>query len=1012
MTELVLSQNKVFPIENLYFNPQNPLARFEFTCITQLFEAAGLTLVSLKNSSYTTKEHDSLIIHGENSPKYPNTFYWNSVGIGGGFTKAIQVLTQQGYTKNRTFYQTKNTDFQEKTSQKFSTQEKAIYFQEKSKGNLRSNFHSFSRKMGIPDALLKKSYVGTHKNKTAFLRYDLKGDFLGLQLIEYLPNGKRNKENSSSIQSYSIAFGCFGEHLFDANKKTFLVESAKTAVWATHFFPQFNFLATEGKNGHLHFQATYQRIKKKYPNYADQNFAQLIDYDEAGLNSDISKNLGFQIQKFVVKNSPNKGYDLADYLVDGHNSKKPFSLDLSKIIAPIQEKDIQKIKHFDAKNSHFLTKKYLAQDHLFTKKFLNFCQFHQRVAFQAPTGTGKSSFATKILIEHYLQQGFRVIYSLPFLSNIDSFSQKFIGSKIDKNYKVAIQASETGDYIGNCPHSQEAHLIISTFASLDKLQQIIQDENTVVIIDEFHKTPEHVSPQLFTRLQRKKGHLIAMSATPCDTLIEAFDLEKFSVQSNKNAQKIRFLNAQTPFEACLDYAKNFDFTKKRAFFAIRTIQEIEMLKRILIEKNRLQEDQILTLTSENKSEWKELVRSEKIPEQIKAVFATSVFEVGNNLYSPFDEIILCDNAHYPIFAEDAVQIPKRFRGMFPKITFFRKNNQQEYAFDLAKQIDRHQNLMSLVKNKLNLDIKGLNLNEIAQQQDVNLLAINHFVYYDSHTQQHEINHLGLLAYLQKEAQKKRSNQDFAQLMENYESFECSFEDYQFRELAQTKAQLSELRKEKKAKITAELERQKSILENAENSHLLETENCKVLLKRIAAFQKLGLDFENAKKAVLEHFSEVAYYEELQRQKIRYLDKTKAEKLSQKARFEKQVVEKFVQKIDPQKAHYKARELNDLFVQAQKEMLGVQQAYKVWDRLGKIAYQALNLAEKQAHSRKEKLLELLQADKAYSKKELEELGISKSEIKKLGIVFRYKTVKNPLTKKAEKVTFFDAINYKY
>jgi len=125
----------------------------------------------------------------------------------------------------------------------------------------------------------------------------------------------------------------------------------------------------------LHFQATSQRIKKNYPNYADQNFAQLIDYDEAGLRTNLTKNLGFQLPPFVIKNTDTKGYDLADYLSYGHQ-KGIFSLDLSKIITTayhVQTKrefghGIEIFRFKKTKKSYF--------NPIFTKKRRKKCKYY------------------------------------------------------------------------------------------------------------------------------------------------------------------------------------------------------------------------------------------------------------------------------------------------------------------------------------------------------------------------------------------------------------------------------------------------------------------------------------------------------------------------------------------------------------------------------------------------------------------------------------------------------------
>lgn len=111
-------------------------------------------------------------------------------------------------------------------------------------------------------ALSEDYFIGASKNgNTAFLQVDIDGRIRQVKVIEYLPTGKRNKKTGAVFMGKKILNDneaslkqCFyGEYLlsFDPSKEkgVAIVESEKTAIIASVYFPEHIWLATGGSNG-------------------------------------------------------------------------------------------------------------------------------------------------------------------------------------------------------------------------------------------------------------------------------------------------------------------------------------------------------------------------------------------------------------------------------------------------------------------------------------------------------------------------------------------------------------------------------------------------------------------------------------------------------------------------------------------------------------------------------------------------------------------------------------------
>jgi hypothetical protein len=127
---------------------------------------------------------------------------------------------------------------------------------EKWQNNISSPFHAWANKLGISDEHLQKWNIGTsEKNETVFMYKNVNHFFYNAKFIQYTERGSRKKD----VEAYSLKqtkdgkflMCLFGEHLLDVkrNKRVCIVESEKTAVVASFFYPQYDFLACGANTG-------------------------------------------------------------------------------------------------------------------------------------------------------------------------------------------------------------------------------------------------------------------------------------------------------------------------------------------------------------------------------------------------------------------------------------------------------------------------------------------------------------------------------------------------------------------------------------------------------------------------------------------------------------------------------------------------------------------------------------------------------------------------------------------
>ena len=254
--------------------------------------------------------------------------------------------------------------------------------------NLQSNFHHFClNTLKLTKEHLQKWNVGTNNNgNTAFVFQTLSGKHINIKFMNYsiTPDGKDCKRDKKvnfylvakdkTKESYELCL--FGEHLL-TDKIICLVESEKTAVISSFFYPQYDWLATGGSNG---------LTVKKVQLLKDKHVYYIGDNDKAGNeNSTLKKldsyNINFEKIHFDIAK---EGEDLADIIIRGelpdliHSFAEPTTENQQGAISQQQQqqqtkdvttlfKNSKNISDFE-KVENFITERYDIRNNIVSNK--------------------------------------------------------------------------------------------------------------------------------------------------------------------------------------------------------------------------------------------------------------------------------------------------------------------------------------------------------------------------------------------------------------------------------------------------------------------------------------------------------------------------------------------------------------------------------------------------------------------------------------------------------------------
>lgn len=185
----------------------------------------------------------------------------------------------------------------------------------------------------ITNELINKYSIGTSKHwdgSTVFWQIDMNDKVRTGKIMLYDPTtGKRKKEPYNHINwvhtvmnvpDFNLKQCLFGEHLLKDKKPVAIVESEKTAIIASVYLPQFNWLATGGSNN-LNRENCSVLKDFRVILYPDVN---CYDNWEMKVQS-LSSITNFAVSNLLEINSTEKekqqGWDIADYLINCDDKK-------------------------------------------------------------------------------------------------------------------------------------------------------------------------------------------------------------------------------------------------------------------------------------------------------------------------------------------------------------------------------------------------------------------------------------------------------------------------------------------------------------------------------------------------------------------------------------------------------------------------------------------------------------------------------------------------------------------
>jgi len=192
-------------------------------------------------------------------------------------------------------------------------------------------FHKFCHSLGISREHLSKWNIGGDGVKTVFIFQNNNMQYINRKIGMYDINGKRNKDFGFYSMKHTdkgfYALCLFGEHLM-TDKKVYIVESEKTAVIASWFYPHYDWVACGSSSG---LSDGTDDTNDKITVLKGKQVIWMCDGDKAGRDNSSIRNLQKHRINYNIKDlfsSRDDGYDIADKIID---SKENNFVNLLKI---------------------------------------------------------------------------------------------------------------------------------------------------------------------------------------------------------------------------------------------------------------------------------------------------------------------------------------------------------------------------------------------------------------------------------------------------------------------------------------------------------------------------------------------------------------------------------------------------------------------------------------------------------------------------------------------------------
>jgi hypothetical protein len=179
----------------------------------------------------------------------------------------------------------------------------------------------------IVEKLINTYHIGTSKHwngATVFWQIDIQGNIRTGKVMLYDDTGHRVKEPYNHINwvhsllynEYNLEQCLFGEHLLRDDKTipVAIVESEKTAIISSAYFPEFIWLAA-GAKSNLKPQRCKSLIGRKVTLFPDLGAYQDWQEKAEKLSYFCDISVSDLLESSVNNSDREEGYDLADYLV-------------------------------------------------------------------------------------------------------------------------------------------------------------------------------------------------------------------------------------------------------------------------------------------------------------------------------------------------------------------------------------------------------------------------------------------------------------------------------------------------------------------------------------------------------------------------------------------------------------------------------------------------------------------------------------------------------------------------
>lgn len=202
--------------------------------------------------------------------------------------------------------------------------------------------------------LIGKYHIGTSKHwpgSTVFWQIDDLGRIRTGKIMQYnSESGRRVKEPRNRItwvhsvlklEDFNLKQCLFGLHLINqSDKKIAIVESEKTAIIASSYFPQFIWMAT-GSKDNINTRILHPLRKRAVILFPDIGAYKKWKEKTSDFKNIIVSDL---LEKCADSNARHEGYDLADYLIqyDPVSIKNNFDVSETKFDPDLNEKGYPK----------------------------------------------------------------------------------------------------------------------------------------------------------------------------------------------------------------------------------------------------------------------------------------------------------------------------------------------------------------------------------------------------------------------------------------------------------------------------------------------------------------------------------------------------------------------------------------------------------------------------------------------------------------------------------------------